>query len=81
MSKAQGLFIENQLAKKLGKMSSCREGDHVMLHVSGERVSKLKNILFSVRVTSCVENVEKVDFVHLVTLEVEKGMYACYFVK
>lgn len=51
MSKAQGLFIENQLGRKLVKVN--KWGVHIQLFDSGERVLEIQNIL-SVRTWSSV---------------------------
>lgn len=52
MGKAHALFIDKQLAEKLEKINSHREGAHIPLHVSKEYVSRTRNMLLLGRVTS-----------------------------
>lgn len=42
MGKAQDLFIEKYQVKKPEKFYLRREGDHMLLHISGERMLELK---------------------------------------
>lgn len=60
MSKARSLLIEKHVVRKPSKVSLYKEGDHVLLHVNGERVSELKSMSFeSGRVTCLNEKYRK----------------------